>query len=150
MPRRSDRRTEEIVKKENSVSTFLSGLRKRRRSQKGFTLIEMLVVISILGILAAIVTMSMVGVTNLARSRANDAEKQTVQVALDTMANDKNLPAGGICPAPAPNTNDMSQFPYPVAVGATPDPRDLYPTYIRNHNTSQTYTCDPQGNVSVP
>jgi len=135
------------VKKETGMQGLLSELRKRRRNQKGFTLIEMLVVISILGILAAIVTMSMVGITNTARSNAQKAEKQTVQVALDTMASDKELPQGAVCPAPgAPGTtfdsatDDMSIFP----TSANP----LYPNYLRIAKTQQQkYWCDTTGLV---
>src|SRR5215471_13499788 len=97
--------------------------------------------------LAAIVTMSMVGITNTARSNAQKAEKQTVQVALDTMASDKELPQGAVCPAPgAPGTtfdsatDDMSIFP----TSANP----LYPNYLRIAKTQQQkYWCDTTGLV---
>ena len=122
---------------------LLIELRKRRSDQRGFTLIEMLVVISILGILAAIVTMSMVGITNTARTRAQQAEKQTIQVAMDTMASDQGLAADAVCSGPdvSPGTNDMSNFP---TSGGVP----LYPKYIRiKTTTTQTYWCDKDGTV---
>jgi prepilin-type N-terminal cleavage/methylation domain-containing protein len=139
------------VKKEIGMQRLLIELRKRRRNQKGFTLIEMLVVISILGILAAIVTMSMVGVANLAQSRANDAEMRTVQVALDTMANEQGLDQNSVCPAGMATTDDMGAFPAGASnsnvggTGAVP----LYPRYIRSpQHTKRKYTCDQQGNVT--
>ncbi len=123
------------------MERLLNELRRRRGNQKGFTLIEMLVVISILGILAAVVTMSMVGVTNFARSNAQKAEKQTIQVALDTMANANNVPAATVCPSPGVFTNDMSSFPQS---GAEP----LYPKYLRiKTTTQQSYACDADGTV---
>jgi prepilin-type N-terminal cleavage/methylation domain-containing protein len=128
------------------MRNLLIELRKRRNNQKGFTLIEMLVVISILGILAAIVTMSMVGITNTARSNAQKAEKQTIQVAVDTMASDQGLAAGAVCPngpgAGSPTSN-MGDFP---AAGGGVVP--LYPKYIRIQTaTTQSYYCDPDGTV---
>jgi prepilin-type N-terminal cleavage/methylation domain-containing protein len=129
----------------------LRQLRSRRRNnQKGFTLIELLVVISILGILAAVVTMSMVGVTQLAQRRAADAESKTVQLAIDTMANEQQVPENQICNhnAPAGTTNDMSTFPSSdSSAGIQPtDPPlghsvALFPRYLRQSKTYGSYTC---------
>jgi prepilin-type N-terminal cleavage/methylation domain-containing protein len=125
--------------------------RRRRNNQKGFTLIELLVVISILGILAAVVTMSMVGVTRLAQQRAADTEKQSVQLAMDSMAAEQQVAEADICSVPKATT-DMSLFPAggtPTTVSSTPPlvtPAGhsvaLYPRYLRQQNTHGSYTCD--------
>ncbi len=119
-----------------------------RNSQKGFTLIEMLVVISILGILAAVVTMSMIGVTSLAQKNANDAETHTVQIALDTMAAQQQVPTGAVCTSPFPDTQYMSQFPVSASSAAPGFPVALYPNYLHKDQLTRKYTCDTNGVVS--
>ena len=119
-----------------------------RNNQKGFTLIEMLVVISILGILAAVVTMSMIGVTNLAQTRADSAELKTVQVALDTMANEQQVSASSVCANPSLQTSDMSQFPVSTVSPPANSPAPLFPRYLRNQTTHRQYSCDATGVVT--
>jgi type II secretory pathway pseudopilin PulG len=113
----------------------------------------MLVVISILGILAAVVTMSMVGVANLAQTRADSAELKTVQVALDTMANEQGLDANTVCAGQSLTTatTDMGNFPIgaPQNSATQGSPVALYPRYLRSpQNTHRTYTCSATGVVT--
>lgn len=131
------------------MSVWLKKLPKN--NQKGFTLIELLVVISILGILAAVVTMSMVGITKVAQDRAAATEKQTVQVAMDTMLADQGVPSGSECAgAPAGDTANMKSFPSATAYTGTTAhaPVALYPHYLRQQNTNGTYTCGDNGQIT--
>ncbi len=122
---------------------ILRALRNIHKQQGGFTLIEVLVVMTILGILAAIVSISLLGVTANARAKAKLAENQTVQSAFDAMLSDQQVDAATIsCPAA---TNDMTKFPVsktytaPDSLGMTA----LATHYLREPNTLYKYTCVP-------
>jgi prepilin-type N-terminal cleavage/methylation domain-containing protein len=57
----------------------------KRKNQKGFTLIELIVVIAILGILAAIAIPRLAGFTDRANSSAVVAEARTILTAYSTL-----------------------------------------------------------------
>ena len=134
------------------------GAPARLRRQRGFTLIEMLVVISILGILAAVVTMSMIGVTNLAQRRANEGELMEVQSAVNFMVTDQLVDVGQVCSlysGPGTGTNDMSLFPssqpFQHSGGnlepTAHQPVQLFPHYLRKRFMNRPYVCTGSGTV---
>ncbi len=58
---------------------------KRIRGERGFTLVELLVVLAILAILIAIVVPNLAGLTGGAKAKAAQSELDIVQTAMDTM-----------------------------------------------------------------
>lgn len=106
------------------------------KSERGFTLTELLIVIAILGVLAAVVLPNFVGLLGGAQSNSADAELKIVQTAVDAkMANENLATTSAITAA----TSDMT-----TAGGGFA----LAPTYMRSTATKGTYTVDATGAVT--
>ena len=114
----------------------MKGILKRFRSgEVGFTLVELLIVFTLLGVLAAIMIPNVAGLVGYGQTQGPAAELSIVQTAMDSLMAKENLSAVTVTAA----TDNMAAFP----TGNV-----LYPDYLRFTTTQGTYSCDATGLVT--
>jgi prepilin-type N-terminal cleavage/methylation domain-containing protein len=114
-------------------------MRRMHREEGGFTLVELLIVVTILGILAAVVTTSLIGLTATAKTNACAEELRTVQTAVDALMAKNNITV--VTAVAAPGSTLMT--------GVIGGGEALSPNYIRQSTTKGAYTWTAAGAVSA-
>jgi type IV pilus assembly protein PilA len=103
-------------------------LRRINKGERGFTLVELLVTIAILGTLFGIVTLALNGLANNSTANIKAAELSQVQTAVDIYL--------------AAN--------YPGTTAITADTDAAFKSYLRSLPTQYSYSWDTAGNVTQP
>jgi prepilin-type N-terminal cleavage/methylation domain-containing protein len=119
---------------------MIGRIRRTHCGQGGFTLVELLIVVTILGILAAVVTTSLIGLTSSAKTNACLEEKRTVQSAMDAM-----MAKNSISSVTASAADNDTWTALPAGTGA----EALSPNYLRQSTTKGSYTWTAPGLVSA-
>ena len=113
-------------------------VKRLSRGEKGFTLVELLIVFTLLAVLAAIMIPNVSGFVAYGHTQSAAAELSVVQTAMDAMMAKENTATVN---ATSIATATMSDFPNDCV---TP----LYPGYLRYATTTGNYTCDATGLVA--
>ena len=117
----------------------MKGLLKRmHKGNAGFTLVELVVVIAILGVLAAIALPNFTGAVDDGQTEAAAIELDLVQTAMDVMMAREGITA-------------VTEVGLGAAVSdfsSSPAEKELYPDYLRSASTTGTYYWGASGNVA--
>jgi prepilin-type N-terminal cleavage/methylation domain-containing protein len=128
----------------------------RLASEKGFTLVELLVTTTIIGVLAAVVTVGVSGASGTAQTKANQQVYNSVQAGLDSYAAQNPLATGVPFTATVSTSDGTNYYASSGTLGgATASAGDIivdfasstnsFSTNFRLNNSTGTFKCVVSG-----
>lgn len=111
-------------------------IKRHSKGEKGFTLVELLIVFALLAVLAAIMIPNVAGFVAYGHTQSASTEKSVIQTAMDAMMAEESITTvtadGGV--------SDWSTHP---------TEHSLYPDYLRFQSSKGTFDFNATGLVST-
>ena len=111
------------------------------RGQKGFTLIEMIVVVGIIAVLAAVIVPNMGKFIGQGESGAMNAENDGLQTAMNAMMAEQSIST--VTALANPSVSNQAWTALPAGTGAA-----TLDAYLQAANTAYFYCWDGTGNIT--
>ncbi len=110
-----------------------------KNTQKGFTIVELLIVIVIIGILAALVVVAYTGIQNRARTTQYQADAGVIDKKAEAAAGDNF----GQYPLVAADFTGVGSIGAPVTIGTVIASNAVQPTTTAGLSAPRAYTISP-------